>query len=107
MRNFKIFLQNENKITTYQKVCDNSKISKEVYTALSAYNQKNPTINNLSFYISKLVKEKKKQRKNKSKRKPMTLKKGRPQESSPTPQFKTSILRHSAFFTVQLSHPYT
>ena len=27
------------------------------------------------------------------------------QESSPTPQFK-SILRHSAFFTVQLSHPY-
>ena len=28
-----------------------------------------------------------------------------PQESSPTPQFK-SILRHSAFFTVQLSHPY-
>ena len=28
------------------------------------------------------------------------------QESSPTPQFKTSILRLSAFFTVQLSHPY-
>ena len=28
------------------------------------------------------------------------------QESSPTPQFKRSILRHSAFFTVQLSHPY-
>ena len=28
------------------------------------------------------------------------------QESSPTPQFKTSILRRSAFFTVQLSHPY-
>ena len=28
-----------------------------------------------------------------------------PQESSPTPQFK-SILRRSAFFTVQLSHPY-
>ena len=27
------------------------------------------------------------------------------QESSPTPQFK-SILRHSAFFTVQLSYPY-
>ena len=27
------------------------------------------------------------------------------QESSPTPQFK-SILRRSAFFTVQLSHPY-
>jgi len=27
------------------------------------------------------------------------------QESSPTPQFK-SILQHSAFFTVQLSHPY-
>ena len=53
-----------------------SKISKEVYTALNAYNKKkNPTINNLSFYISKLVKEKKKQRKNKSKRKPMTLKK--------------------------------
>ena len=28
------------------------------------------------------------------------------QESSPTPQFKISILRHSAFVTVQLSHPY-
>ena len=28
------------------------------------------------------------------------------QESFPTPQFKTSILRCSAFFTVQLSHPY-
>ena len=28
------------------------------------------------------------------------------QESSPTPQFKASILQHSAFFTVQLSHPY-
>ena len=28
------------------------------------------------------------------------------QESSPTPQFKTSILWHSAFFIVQLSHPY-
>ena len=28
------------------------------------------------------------------------------QESSPTPQFKTSILRYSASFTVQLSHPY-
>ena len=28
------------------------------------------------------------------------------QESSPTPQFKTSILLHSAFFIVQLSHPY-
>ena len=28
------------------------------------------------------------------------------QESSPTPQFKASILRHSAFFAVQLSHPY-
>ena len=57
-----------------------SKISKEVYTTLSAYNNnnnKNPTINNLSFYISKLVKEKKKQRKNKSKHKPLTLKKGR------------------------------
>ena len=27
-------------------------------------------------------------------------------ESSPTPQFKASILQHSAFFTVQLSHPY-
>ena len=40
MRNFKIFLQNENKITTYQKVYDNSKISKEVYTVLSAYNKK-------------------------------------------------------------------
>ena len=34
---------------------------------------------------------------------------GRPrdsQESSPTPQFKASILWYSAFFTVQLSHPY-
>ena len=29
------------------------------------------------------------------------------QESSPTPQFKTSILQRSAFFIVQLSHPYT
>ena len=28
------------------------------------------------------------------------------QESSPTPQFESSILRRSAFFTVQLSHPY-
>ena len=28
------------------------------------------------------------------------------QESSPTPQFKTSILQRSAFFIVQLSHPY-
>ena len=28
------------------------------------------------------------------------------QESSPTPQFKSVILQHSAFFTVQLSHPY-
>ena len=28
------------------------------------------------------------------------------QESSPKPQFKASILQHSAFFTVQLSHPY-
>ena len=28
------------------------------------------------------------------------------QESSPTPQFKTSILWHWAFFMVQLSHPY-
>ena len=28
------------------------------------------------------------------------------QESSPTPQFKSIILQHSAFFTVQLSHPY-
>ena len=27
-------------------------------------------------------------------------------KSSPTPQFKASILRHSAFFTVQLSHQY-
>ena len=27
-------------------------------------------------------------------------------ESSPTPCSKTSILRHSAFFTVQISHPY-
>ena len=28
------------------------------------------------------------------------------QESSPTSQFKASILQHSAFFRVQLSHPY-
>ena len=28
------------------------------------------------------------------------------QESSPTPQFKASIIRCSAFFIVQLSHPY-
>ena len=28
------------------------------------------------------------------------------QESPSIPQFKTSILRHSAFFMVQLSHPY-
>ena len=28
------------------------------------------------------------------------------QESSPTSQFKVSIFRHSAFFMVQLSHPY-
>ena len=28
------------------------------------------------------------------------------QESSPTPQSKASILQRSAFFTVQLSHPY-
>ena len=28
------------------------------------------------------------------------------QESSPTPQFKASILRRSAFFIVQLAHPY-
>ena len=28
------------------------------------------------------------------------------QESSPTPQFKSSILQHSAFFIVQLSYPY-
>ena len=27
-------------------------------------------------------------------------------KSSPTPQFKSVILRHSAFFTVQLSHPH-
>ena len=27
-------------------------------------------------------------------------------KSPPTPQFKTSILQHSAFFIVQLSHPY-
>ena len=40
MSNFKIFLKNENKITAYQKVCDNSKISKEVYTVLSVYNKK-------------------------------------------------------------------
>ena len=31
---------------------------------------------------------------------------GDSQESSPIPQFKTSILWPSAFFTVQLSHPY-
>ena len=29
------------------------------------------------------------------------------QEFSPTPQFKSSVLRHSAFFIVQLLHPYT
>ena len=28
------------------------------------------------------------------------------QESSPTPQFKTSVLWYSAFFRAQLSHPY-
>ena len=28
------------------------------------------------------------------------------QESCPTPQFKTSILWHSAFFIIQLSHPF-
>ena len=28
------------------------------------------------------------------------------QESSPTPRFKASILLRSAFFTIQLSHPY-
>ena len=28
------------------------------------------------------------------------------QESSLTPQFKVPVLRHSAFFMVQLSHPY-
>ena len=28
------------------------------------------------------------------------------QESSPTPQFKSSIVRRSPFFTVQLLHPY-
>ena len=28
------------------------------------------------------------------------------QESAPTPHSKASILRHSAFFIVQLSHPY-
>ena len=28
------------------------------------------------------------------------------QESSPTTQFKASILQHSAFFIIQLSHPY-
>ena len=28
------------------------------------------------------------------------------QESSPTPQFKASILQCSAFFIIQLSHPY-
>ena len=31
---------------------------------------------------------------------------GKPQESSPTPSSKASILWHSAFFMVQLSHPY-
>ena len=31
---------------------------------------------------------------------------GDSQESSPTPQFKASILQCSAFFIVQLSHPY-
>ena len=31
---------------------------------------------------------------------------GDSQESSPTPQFESIILWHSAFFTVQLSHPY-
>ena len=30
----------------------------------------------------------------------------RTQESSPAPQFKTSVLWHSVFFMVQLSHPY-
>ena len=44
MRNFKIFLQNENKITTYQKVCDTAK-SVEVYTVLSAYNKKKKPYN--------------------------------------------------------------
>ena len=29
-----------------------------------------------------------------------------PQKSSPTPQFKASVLQCSAFFIVQLSHPY-
>ena len=29
-----------------------------------------------------------------------------PQESSPAPSFKASILRHSAFFKVHVSHPY-
>ena len=28
------------------------------------------------------------------------------QQFSPTPQFKASVLQHSAFFIVQLSHPY-
>ena len=28
------------------------------------------------------------------------------QESSPVPQYKASVLQHSAFFMVQLSHPY-
>ena len=28
------------------------------------------------------------------------------QESSPVPQFKASVLQHSAFFIVQLPHPY-
>ena len=31
---------------------------------------------------------------------------GTSQESTPTPQFKASILQYSAFFIVQLSHPY-
>ena len=30
----------------------------------------------------------------------------RTQESSPAPQYKTSVLWHSVFFMVQLSHPY-
>ena len=47
---------------------------------------KKPTINNLSFYTSKPVKEKKKQRKNKSNWKPMTLKKGEVMQKKTKPK---------------------
>lgn len=39
--------------------CVIQQISKEIYTSLSDYNKKSPTINNLSFTVSKLVKEEK------------------------------------------------